>query len=760
MRVIAESQTTRKRKVIPIGGAVSAASAAVSAAVASETPALDGARYTRPVARKDDLAPLAVVLLLVLFFFADVLLLGKSFYIRDFARIYVPERKVLREILLGGELPFWNPHYGGGQPLAANPTSEVFYPPQWLILLPDFQLGVAVEVVIHFLLGAAGMFALLRSLRLRPAACAFGALTFALSGLLLSLASLLPCLFAMAWVPWLGFAVSRFLDGRRRRDFALAALILGIILLIGEPSTILQCGALLVAYTTARLRNLRAIGIAAALCVAATLVGAGQIIPGIDHHRDSGRAAGLPYNEVSLQSMAPARPLELIAPNLFGRFTPEAIYFWAADDQTGIPWLFSWYAGLLTAALIVAGFVHRIRGWTFVGAVSLISYLIALGRHSPLFPLLYRAGLRFIRYPEKWFMPAAFLLIVFAAIAADRFLEDARFRRTTFFVALGLALFAAGTLAFACSPLFARTWHLTGYYQDIVREARAGALTTVATAAALTLILFFRERPRVALPLLGAFVIADLGSRVFGLAPRIDRSFYDPPPIARALPPGARIYNDADWRIALLPQPRIAYDDRWMRMRNGMFPELQSLWGFDSVLEVDVTQTMLLPTVELSRIFWRAQLGGREDVARRILGFAGATHVIALRDATSATNPVTVVPLPGSQRWYFERAGRILGAQQSANAMDFDVETAGDDLLVVSVTRHKYWRATIDGVPAVIRPANVAFQAVAVPRGRHRVAFRYRNPLVVVCGIVSLISVLTIAAVALRSKGPPPPSPR
>src|SRR5205823_6586715 len=150
----------------------------------------------------------------------------------------------------------------------------------------------------------------------------------------------------------------------------------------------------------------------------------------------------------------------------------------------------------------------------------------------------------------------------------------------------------------------------------------------VATAIALALILVFRERPRLALPLLAVFALADLGARAYGLAPRIDRRFYDPPPIARGLPPAARLYNDADWRLALLPQPRIAYDDRWPRMRNAMLPEMQSLWGFDSVLELDVTETMLLPSIDLSREFWRAQLGGRPDVVRRILHDAGVTHVI------------------------------------------------------------------------------------------------------------------------------------
>lgn len=694
--------------------------------------------------RRTDLAAVALLAFIVLALWSDVLVGNRALYARDVARVYVPERAVLREILRNGELPLWNPHYGGGQPLAANPAYEAFYPPQWLVLLPDLLLGIHLEIVLHILLAALGMYAFLRAMDLSPAAAFFGALSLALGGLVLSTVNLLPFLFSLSWWPWIGLFV-------RRRQVAAAALAFGLMALAAEQSMILMTAALVAALCLVWHRRLV---LAIAVGAGAFAVAAVQLVPALDFQRDSGRAVPLTFVHASNWTMSAIRPLELVLPSAFGRYSADAVYFWGqTNDPTHVPWLFSWYGGLLAAALAVAGFIHRIRGWKFAAAAFAASYIFAV------LPLHYWLGLRSIRYPEKFFLAGAFVLLVFAALAAQQFLDDARFRRTTFFVAIALTAVAAAAIAFAWSPLFARAFGLRGYVADILGEARSGALTTLASATALALILAFRERRRLVVPLLGLFVLADLGARTWSVAPRIGRDFYDPPALARELPRGARLYNDAAWRVDLLPQPRIAYADRWPRLRNAMFPELQALWGFDSVLELDVTKTMLLPTQELSVAFWRAQFSRRSDEARRILAAAGVTHVVALRDATSATNPAAVVPLPGNARFTVDR-GHILAERQTANRVELEVDAAAPARVTIRVTRHRYWRATVDGKPAPIVPANIAFQAVDVPAGRHRVELRYQNTLVTICGIVSLLSALGLAAAALRSRALPPPSPR
>ncbi|MEA2235490.1 MAG: hypothetical protein QOC81_214 [Thermoanaerobaculia bacterium] len=727
-----------------------------------------------------ELVALGIVLTLVAAAFADVLFLHQAFYTRDISRIYYPERHVLRDIAYSGGFPFWNPRYGAGQPMASNPAYEVFYPPQWLALLPSFSLGVRLEIVLHFLIAALGMFVLLRSLRLRAEAAAFGAFTLALGGLTLSLTNLLPFLFSVAWMPWLAYFARRFLIDRRWRDFASAALVLGLILLIGEQSMILQSGVLLLAHALYRLRSARAVPIAAAIAGAALLVGLVQIIPALDHQRDSGRAMTTPYEMVTRWSLHPARPLELIAPNLFGRFSREAIYFWGADDPSRLPWIYSFYFGLFGAALVIAGFLHRLRGWPFIAVLSGAGYLFAIGKFGPIVPLLYRIGLGSIRYPEKWFITPAFLLIVFASIAADRYLADSRFRRTTFFVSIGLALVAAASVWFAYSPFFAQVWQQAGNHADVFSEARAGAVTMVFTAVALVLILGLRDRPILSLPLLAVFILIDLGARTRTVAPRVDDSFYDPPPLARSLMREGRpvrIFNDAEWQVSRQSGMHMAY-------QLAMLPEMQALSGFDEALEIDVTRTMLLPSIELSELFWRARMARRDDLVHLLLFFAGVTHVIAPSNAPE-NGPVDLIAIH-NDRYYFAgqlvslkriweparwsrrvafvdapfqpAPGQILSVHESPNAIDLDVVCEGDAPLVLSVTAHRYWRATIDGAPAQLISANVGFQAVTVPRGRHHVSLRYRNPLVVICGIVSLLSAAVLVFIAagggLRNREP------
>src|SRR5437660_4212527 len=205
-----------------------------------------------PASRRSDLLALALLFLIATVSFADVLAGVNELYMRDLTRYYYPTKQILRDVVQHGEFPYWNRFFSGGQPIAANPEHEVFYPLTWLILLPSYDFGYRLHILIHIYIGLLGMYALLRSMDIRPFPAWFGAMSWGLGGLYLSYINLLPILFCAAWLPLTCLFVRRFLLRPNRRDFALGALFLGLQFLVSEPTTVAQTGLLLGMYALYR----------------------------------------------------------------------------------------------------------------------------------------------------------------------------------------------------------------------------------------------------------------------------------------------------------------------------------------------------------------------------------------------------------------------------------------------------------------------------------------------------------------------------
>ncbi|MDX1584916.1 MAG: hypothetical protein R3338_15065, partial [Thermoanaerobaculia bacterium] len=235
--------------------------------------------------RRNDIWALAGLAGLVTLFFWKPLFGLEIFFDRDLSQYYYPSMRVLREILLQGEFPFWSHYFSGGQPLAANPEYAVFYPPRWLILLPDYDLGFNLHIIVHFYIATAGMYLFLRSRSMSIVAPLLGAAAFGLGGWMVSSTDLLPIMFGMAWIPWILLFATRFVAERRAWLFVLASIASGLQALTGEPTTLIQSAILTLLVVTfdadrdfpgwgTRLRRSVA---ASGVVVAGALVGAVQL---------------------------------------------------------------------------------------------------------------------------------------------------------------------------------------------------------------------------------------------------------------------------------------------------------------------------------------------------------------------------------------------------------------------------------------------------------------------------------------------------
>jgi hypothetical protein len=749
----------------------------------------------------DLIAAVALVLLGTLFF-APVLCGSRVFFARDILHYYYPAKHLLREIVLRGEFPYWNPYFSAGQPLAANPEHEVFYPLNWLILLPSFRFGFNLQIVLHVWICLLGTYALLRSMEARPSAAFLGALSFGLGGGYLSYVNLLPYLYCAAWLPMTCLFARRFLLRRTGRDFALASLFLALQLLAGEPTTILQTGILLGIY--ALYRGWKNIGWIAAMSGAAFLAAAVQMLPALDHIGQSSRSRQFSFGHVSTWSMPWARLGELFYPNLLGHVTIDGNSWWWArglyDDQRG-PFLYSIHTSLLIAVIAVAAIFVRRRGGGLMLTLASISVLLAAGSHTPLLRWLYDAGIaQTLRYPEKFALLGLFSMCIFGAVLLDRIAAgDRELLRAAVIVAGAITAIAALMFAISFTPayatLFTRAWRLAA--GDTATRAMQFSRFDwiVAIVRGLAVIILLRtatsSRRAVWTAAATAVIALDLYLLNGDVNPTAPSTLLDPPPVAASLPAYRdqfRVFHEAQWYTSSPAQRRWFADSAqvpWVA-RNGLFPHTPALLDLRTVMEPDYDRTQLLPTVDFVGALWDVHAAGRPEWPAPFLAMSNAWGRVLMRDYhgedRELANPVAFIaglPVP---RYYFatqmvtihDRAEFVADLSrapypprvaftslpafapakaivrhvtESANSAAIDVESAGRAFLVMSVTPQKYWRITIDGsaVPAVV--TNIGYQGVEVPAGRHRIAMRYRNPLVIAGGTISIVTIMLLIAV-------------
>ena len=723
----------------------------------------------------DDTRAAFFLVLLVVVLYADILFLGRGLYaagVADLLGYHIPMSWALRDALTHG-FPHWNPLFSAGQPLAANPAYEAFYPLQWLVLLPGFHFGFQLHIIIHFAIAALGMYLLLRGLRASPIAATFGAAVFIMSGPYLSVATKLPTLFALSWMPLALECVRREIEQHSRRRFAIAALILALQLLIAEPMVVAQTWMFIAGYAIWRKTGWTKIG---GLAIAALLVAAVQLLPAIDFARDSVRSDPFTFEDVADWSMPAPRLVEVGLPSVF---RPDAIKTMYRGRTEA--YVMELYAGIFVGLLAIAGILAGVRGGGIALAAIGASALLALGEHTPLLKVLYVTHLiRSIRYPEKWIIGGIFVLILWAALLFDRLLQrDRRLIRTLLAV----------TSIWTAITVIALLSGNRGYFgQQLLRAV-----------IVLAFVLLLRNT-RLAL---GAAII---GASIFDgwlatryLVQRMPREFFDAPPIARTIPPGTRIYPEGFWQFLdsdpnvlawIRDVPDHAY---WWMLRNSLVDHLPARFGFPVVLEGDIDRTALKTTDDFREAMRALSVRHVMAAEEPFLKMSGAGAKLSYRPpdspATDASTPVDAIARDYPRFVFADRIqrattlqdivanldaerglanvafadmdpfapghGQVLHTSEEPNRIAIDVRADGPAFLVVAITAHRYWQATIDGAAATIVPTNYTYQGFRVPVGSHRIEMRYRNPWILPSAIISILSLIVLGAGMTRRASEP-----
>jgi hypothetical protein len=309
-----------------------------------------------------------------------------------------------------GRLPGWNPVPFGGIPALGNPNAPFLYPPVTPYLAWPSPWLFGLWFALHLAWLGLGTYLLARRLDCSRTAAAFAGLAFALGARVLGHvhAGHVHLLAAVSWLPFaLVFAgdLSRRLRAAFPYTIGLAALWAIGSAVAAAPGRPVRALAPVLAFFGAAACG---VGLAAA-----------QLLPQWFAAAESVRAGGLGAAFAAEYSVDPASLAGLVLPMPLGHPATGtywgAPHFWELSTHLGIPVL------ILSLIAVVGG---SKRSWP-LAALLLFSLLFAMGRFTPLFPLLFEhvPGLDRLRVPSRAMLVAALTAALLAARGLDRVLS-------------------------------------------------------------------------------------------------------------------------------------------------------------------------------------------------------------------------------------------------------------------------------------------------------------------------------------------------
>ncbi len=727
-------------------------------------------------------APFLLFAALVVAVYADPLLARRVFTGRDLIAYNIPMEKSVHEAWASGELPVWTPEISGGRPLAPNPNVGGFYPVRLLFSRLPFPTALRLYPALHWIAAGCGMLLLLSSVGVSRTGAWLGAVTYVFSGVSVS-----ECFYphiqpGMTLLPWILWQAWR---ARGARGTAGLAVLFALDLLAADVFTIavaLVCAALWAVLEEDESAAKRALGRLAAAVALAALAAAPQILATALWIPETNRGVlGMRLSNALLYSISGWRLLEFVVPYPFGpiwRLDAWELWGGPVHHYRGMGLFGTLYLGALPVIAAACLWRERRPGLRFARALLVVALAASVlpnfipaswgTWHSPL-PL---------RNPEKFAVGLVLALSIFGAWGYDVLSRRAR-PRGVLAVAVVLTVLAAATalrpeatgriavaliggdapfpsraaaslpFAFAAAGLL---WVATLIALELVRPG--GAAGTAIGVALLTLVPIVADRP------IGQTApdFATLGPTPF--ARRISRE--DPGGAYRTL--GGEIYRPME-------APRdTRYGDGWEAARQDWVHDTPILWKRGMVFNYDFDEG------DLARVESLRKLSGMAAVYPDASSFFGtfalrwcvrapsqkplpgyrpfggnavqvwdrheqpfpdirlATSWLEEPSAVAAASKMGQIPPGGlvieSGRAERGRAapGRVEVVRRTQARLDVVADAPEPTWLFVLRAYWDYRTVRVDGQEVEPVPANLAFTAVPVPAGRHRIEWEERLP--------------------------------
>ncbi|MEP6994213.1 MAG: hypothetical protein ABI968_06785 [Acidobacteriota bacterium] len=744
-------------------------------------------RHPAPRSSPSRVLPVLLFFLLMGAVWSDPLLLRRNFAGRDLVAYNLPMEKVVHDAYARGRFPLWVEGVSGGRPVLPNPNAGAMYPVRMLFAVLPFPFSAKLFTVLHWALAGIGVIVLLGALGVSRGAAWMGAVTYAFSGVAVSAVFFPHIQPGMALLPWIVWALIRP-SSFASKAFLLSALFT-LDILAGDVFTtgfaIVACLVWIAAGAAPGHRGVLLILLSASLGLA-VLAGLPQILATMLWIPETNRAVtGVTWREAFEFSIPPRRLLELVIPYPSGAvWTNDHTAIWDRELYPGkfMGIFLTLYSGALALIAAVTSWNRRVPAarlgkWLVLLAVvvSVPPALLPVSWHDRLAPVA-------LRNPEKFAVVLAFGLSLLVGAAWDDLRARARLPAWILRAGVGLAIVAifaaaapkvAGRIAAAAAhapagleamasrelpPALAEAallWIVTCVGLDRIRAKRRGAvlaglvlLTAVPIAATRRIGWTFREDEVFAPP---AFVRFQQKRDPQGQYRALGEMIYRPP--------GELEKTEAGNDLGFLEI-----------VRRNFAQHSQVLWGRGAVFNADFDNGDLSRIQSVRRISgvasefpdggpffgsfslrWGlryrdqaplpgyARIGGTgrddwDENPEALPDIRLATGWRETPDAVAALSQLSKLPLghivveTGRSSEGTAPAGQVRVLERSPERVVLETEASAPTWLFVLRGFWSHRVVRLDGREIEVFPAQLAFSAIPIPAGRHRVEWEESFP--------------------------------
>ncbi|MCF6147607.1 MAG: YfhO family protein [Candidatus Kuenenia sp.] len=371
--------------------------------------------------------------------------------------------------LANGTLPLWNPYIYSGSPFVGGIQSALFYPLNLIFLIFPIHVAINYSIILHVFLSGVFTYLYVRYLRffreekqnsallkneeaggLTRTSCMISAIIFMFCApqIFHVYPGHLPNLCTMIWLPLVLLFSELFLRTRRLLYAFLGGIVVACNILAGHPQYFFYTAIAVSLYFIIRIlqevidhKSLKAAGYSLAgfciIYVTGFFLSLIQLLPAIEMVKHSARQS-LTYEWVGQFSFLPENFITLFLPDFFGDLFNAPYwgrcYLWEMSLYLGIP-------SLMLCG--IASFNFK-SGYTRIFLIiALITTILALGKFTPLFKILYAVvpGFNMFRGNSKFIFIVAFSLSVLAGFGLE-YLQNVfakKMTKTFLFITIGIA---------------------------------------------------------------------------------------------------------------------------------------------------------------------------------------------------------------------------------------------------------------------------------------------------------------------------------